>query len=226
MKNILFNQLNHSRRASFAAFSLALALATVLTGCKSSHAPDSTPPGATASAPPAAPPPPLGSNSMILQAGDNIKVSFPGAPALDAQAIIRVDGKISLPSIGELPAAGLTPTELEKNILRLADPQLVVKQVSVTVLSSAFEIYVSGAVARPGKLTTDRIITPLEAVIEAGLDYQRANLKNVQVIRKLDNGQTENYKLNLKRPLKGQDSEPFTLRQYDIIYVPERFNWF
>ncbi len=128
--------------------------------------------------------------------------------------------------IGELTAATLTPAELEKELLRVAGPQLVVKEVTVSVVSSAFEIYVSGAVLRPGKLVTDRMMSPLEAVMEAGIDYQKANLKNVQVIRKQENGPTQNFKLNLKQVLDGKGDEPFTLKQYDIIYVPERFSWF
>jgi polysaccharide export outer membrane protein len=230
MMHTLLDNFGCSRRSSLALLAAACTLAAILAGCKTQE--PSPPPAPVAATAPAAPPilpvvpAPGSSNSLILQPGDNIKVSFPGAPNLDAQTTIRVDGKISLPMIGELPAAGLTPSQLEKDLLRIADPQLVVKEVSVTVVSSSFEIYVSGAVLRPGKLVTDRVITPLEAVMEAGLDYQRANLRNVQVIRKLDNGQTENFKLNLKKPLKGQGSEPFALKQFDIIYVPERFNWF
>ncbi len=214
----LLGNFNRSRRACVAA----LALAVVLIGCKTQKPPATV--DTAASAPSVVST--SSSNSLTLQPGDNIKISFPGAPTLDAQTVVRVDGKISLPSIGELPAAGLTPSQLEKDLLRVADPQLVVKQVNVTVISSAFEVYVSGAVLRPGKLVTDRVLTPLEAVMEAGLDYQKANLKNVQIIRKLDDGQTENFKLNLKKPLEGAGSQPFALKQYDIIYVPERFSWF
>jgi hypothetical protein len=62
--------------------------------------------------------------------------------------------------------------------------------------------------------------------MDAGVDYQRANLKSVQIIRKMENGQTENFKVNLQKALKGEGSEPFPLKPFDIIYVPERFNWF
>ncbi len=167
-----------------------------------------------------------GTNSLVLHAGDTVKVSFPGAPMMDTIAEIRVDGKITLPMVNEIPAANMTPAELQKEILTLAGPQLVVKDVNVSVVSSGFEIYLEGAVLRPGKLVSDRVLTPLEALSDAGIDFQRANLKAIHIVRKAPNGQTENFKLNVKDAFYGNPSQIFVLKPYDIIYVPERFTWF
>jgi protein involved in polysaccharide export with SLBB domain len=215
MINKPLHQINRSLLTCGAAFVAGLVLLVALCGCESAKSPPSDASQQSAA-----------TNSLALHSGDTIKVSFPGAPNMDAQTTIRVDGKISLPMVGEVVAAGLTPGALEQELLRIAGPQLVVKQVSVSVVSSAFEIFVSGAVLRPGKIVTDRTLSPLEAVMDAGIDYQKANLKSVQIIRKLDNGQTENFKVNLQKALKGQSSEAVVLKPYDIIYVPERFNWF
>ncbi|HWD18129.1 MAG TPA: polysaccharide biosynthesis/export family protein [Verrucomicrobiae bacterium] len=196
----------------------------VVTGCETQ--PSGPPPWVTNHDQPSTAAAAASTNSLVLHPGDNIKVSFPGAPNMDAQTAIRLDGKINLPMIGELTAAGVTPKELEQDLLRVAGPQLVLKEVNVTVLSSAFDVYVSGAVLRPGKITSDRVLTPLQALMEAGVDYQKANLKAVEIVRKDDSGQSHNFKLNLKEVLKGEKSDSFTLKPYDIIYVPERFNWF
>jgi polysaccharide biosynthesis/export protein len=166
------------------------------------------------------------SSSMVLREGETIKIAFPGAPSLDSAQTIRVDGKITLSMVGEIKAAGLTPKELEAELLKAYGPQLVVKEVSVTVQSAVFEIYVTGAVLRPGKVISDRVETPLEAVIEAGLDHNKANLKKVMVIREGENGKTEHFKLNLDDVLKGKPTKPFILKPMDKIFVPEKFMWY
>lgn len=166
--------------------------------------------------------------ALILREGDVLRVTFPGAPNLDTQPQpIRRDGKITLPLIGEVNAVGMTPTELEKDLIKRYSTQLVSKEVTVTVVSSAYVVYVTGAVLRPGKIASDHPISALEAIMEAGgFDYGRANLKAVTVIRH-EGGETKKYELNLKTALKATGkNEPFYLKPADIVYVPERFTWF
>jgi polysaccharide export outer membrane protein len=164
---------------------------------------------------------------VVLREGDIVRISFPGAPNLNTLAAIRRDGKTSLPLIGEVQAAGLKPSELEAELIKLYGPQLQVKEVSVALETSAIPIYVNGSVLRPGKILSDRPITALEAIMEAGgFDHAKANLKEVTVIRRVASGQVEYHKLNLKRVLQGKQIEPFLLKASDIVYVPERFSWF
>jgi protein involved in polysaccharide export with SLBB domain len=163
---------------------------------------------------------------MVLHEGDIVRVTFPGATALNAPGqTIRRDGMISIPPLGEIKFAGLTTKEAEKAILDTYGSQLQIKEVSVMLESSSFGVYVTGKVLRPGKITSDRPLTVLEAVMEAGgPDYTKANLKKVTVIRN-ENGRTEHHVLNLKKVLDGQSGEQFKLKAADIIYVPERFTW-
>ena len=157
-----------------------------------------------------------------LHEGDVVKVSFPGAPSLDTTQQIRRDGKITLALIGDVQAAGLRPSELEKKIAALAAPQLVSKEVSVTVISSAFPIYVSGAVLHPGKVTADRPITVLQAIMDAGGFNDSANLKAVVVVRQ-EGGKTRNYTVNVQAVLTGKSTTPFYLKPSDSVYVPEHW---
>ncbi|MEO5801924.1 MAG: polysaccharide biosynthesis/export family protein [Verrucomicrobiota bacterium] len=166
------------------------------------------------------------STRLTLREGDVVKLTFPSAPTLNTSQVIRRDGKMSLQMIGEVNAAGRTPKELETEILNLYAPQLLTKEVSLTVESSTFPVFVTGAVLRPGKIVVDRPLTALEAVMEAGgFDHTKANIKAVNVIRQ-ENGQFKNYKVNLKLPLTGKASDPFNLKPSDIVFVPERFSWF
>jgi len=165
-------------------------------------------------------------NEIVLHEGDVVKVSFPGASQLDKSLPIRRDGRISLPIVGEFQAAGLTPSAMEAELVKLYASQLQTKEVRVSVESSSFAVYLTGAVLRPGKVISDRPITALEAIMEAGgFDYTKANLKRVKVIRH-ENSRTDHYTLNLKRVLNGKDTEQFSLKPGDIVYVPERFSWF
>ena len=166
------------------------------------------------------------SNAIILRAGDTIKVSFPGSPNLDTTAQIRRDGKISLPLVNEVDAAGLTPDQLQENLLALYSPQLSTKQLTVSVESSTFPVFVTGFVVHPGKVTSNHPLTALEAVMEAGgFDYTKANLKKVEVIRN-ESVNMKHFNLNLKEVMDGKDNKPFYLEPSDIIYVPERFSWY
>lgn len=161
---------------------------------------------------------------LVLRESDVLKISFPGAPTLDTVQQIRRDGKITLPDGSEMDAAGKTTGQLEKDLIDHYASQLVTKEVTVTVQSSTFPIFVTGAVVRPGKVLADRPMTVLEAVMEAGgFDYTKANLKAVKVIRQKPAG---SFTFDFKGLLQGEQPAPFYLRDSDIIYVPEKFLWF
>lgn len=161
-----------------------------------------------------------------IREGDVLKVSFPGAPNLDTTQTVRRDGRLTMPMGGEVVAAGMTPSGLEQELMKIYGSQLVTKEVSVTVVSSSFSVFVSGAVIRPGKVVSDHPITLLEAVMEAGgFDSAKADMRAV-VITRQEGGQYKNYTVDLKQVLQGTQNEPFYLKPSDVIYVPERFSWF
>lgn len=168
----------------------------------------------------------LSSDALVLREGDSLHIQFAGAPSFDSTQSIRRDGKITLNMVGEIKAAGLTPQGLEKELLKDYASQLVIKQVTVTVQSSVFTIFITGAINRPGILTSERVLTPIEALIEAGIDPIKSNLKSVAVIRERPNGVNERYRLNLSKILHGKPFPPFVLQPGDIVYVPEKFSWY
>ncbi|HLP77974.1 MAG TPA: polysaccharide biosynthesis/export family protein [Candidatus Paceibacterota bacterium] len=164
---------------------------------------------------------------LTLREGDTVQIDFPGAPNLNKVETIKRDGKISL-LVGEVTAAGKTIAQLQKELLELYKDQLVTKVVTVSLQSSQYPVYVTGAVGKPGRLTFDRPMTALETVMEAGVDVTRGNLKSVRVTRNVS-GKTEVFMLDLDRVLKGKSKDgelPFYVKPSDIIYVPEKFQWF
>ncbi|HWL17611.1 MAG TPA: polysaccharide biosynthesis/export family protein [Opitutus sp.] len=180
----------------------------------------------------ATPPPPDLPQSLqreaeqILHAGDVLKIAFPGAPNLDSTQQIRRDGKLNLPMVGEVVAADRTPADLQTELRGAYSKQLLSGDVTVTVVSSPFTVFVAGAVLRPGKIAPERAITALEAVMEAGgFDNAKANPRAVVVIRN-ERDTIRRVTLDLQALLDGRQSTPFYLKAYDIVYVPEKFSFF
>lgn len=182
-----------------------------------------------ATPPPAAPAPtPLTAAEpvQLLSPGDTVRIAFVASPNLDTTQQIRRDGRLNLPMIGEIRAAGLTPTSFESELRRLYADQLRTNDVTVTVASSSFTVFVTGAVIRPGRLNPDRAITALDAVMQAGgFDPAKADLRRVLVIRNR-NGHVERTQIDLRALLDGENRTPLYLESYDIVHVPERLVWF
>jgi polysaccharide export outer membrane protein len=166
-------------------------------------------------------------DGIVLRAGDSLKVSFPGSPNLDTAQPIRRDGKMVMPLVGEVEAAGLTPDALQAKLVKLYKSQLASSEIVVTVESSSFPVYVTGAVIHSGKINSDHPINALEAVMEAGgFEYNTANMKAVKVSR-MEKGEMKHYILNLKDALEGgKNNKPFYLKPNDIIFVPQRLQIF
>ena len=163
---------------------------------------------------------------IILREGDTVRISFPGSPNLDTTQQIRRDGKIQMSLVGEVDAAGLTPDALQDKLIKLYAPQIASKEINVSVLSSSFPVYVTGAVIHPGKIMSDHPITALGAIMESGgFDVNVANLKAVRIIRN-ESGVMKTHIVNLKEILDGKNVEPFYLKPEDIIYVTERLQIF
>ncbi len=163
---------------------------------------------------------------LTMREGDILKIGFPGTANLDTTQQIRRDGRINLPIIGEIKVTGMSPSDLEKQLIQLYATQLVSKEVTVTMVASNFTVFVTGAVLRPGKVTSDHPLTALEALLEAGgYDEAKANLKEVSIIRN-EEGRTKTYLVNLKEVLEGKGNDTFTLRPNDKMIVPTKFSWF
>lgn len=205
--------IHRPRRSRLAANVVTLALLLPLAGCQT---PPQPPPATAAQAP----------ATQVLRAGDVVRVAFPRAPGLDLTQQIRRDGRINLYLIGEVTAAGLTPAELETKLAAGYANEVVSRELRVTVVSSAFAVFVTGAVLRPGKLSAERTLTAFDAIMEAGgFDLTRADTRSVRIIRNQD-GHAVTYTFDARAVLEGRAGAPFHLQAYDTIFVPERFSWF
>ncbi len=164
------------------------------------------------------------SGAILLEAGDEIDISFIGAPELNGVQTIRRDGRISLPIVGDIVARGMTVDTLKHMLTTRYASHLQTKEITVVVRSQP-PVFVSGAVQSPGRIEMRRYMTALEAVMEAGgFDLDAADLKRVVVIRHLPSGRQE-HRLNLGAVLAGRGGESFYLQPNDIVHVPKRRPW-
>ena len=155
---------------------------------------------------------------VILASGDVVKLTFSAAPELNQSQKIRTDGKLSLPLVGEVDAAGKTVGQLQSELIQLYKSQLKTPEVTVSLEASVTSVTVSGAVHKPGKLAFERPTTVLQAIMEAGGPSEFGTLKRVRLMRVV-NGVYKSQVMDLHDLSK--EVKPFYVRDNDVIYVPQ-----
>ena len=134
---------------------------------------------------------------------------------------VRPDGKISLPLLNDVQAAGLTPTQLSEEITTdlkkfITDPQVTV---IVTQINSQ-RVYILGEMTRPGAYPLLPGMTVLQALSSAGGFTPFANMKKIYVLRN-EGGKQEKFPFNYKDVVKGKNAgENIVLKAGDQIVVP------
>jgi polysaccharide export outer membrane protein len=134
---------------------------------------------------------------------------------------VRPDGKISLPLLNDVQAAGLTAMELANNITEglkkfITNPQVTV---SVTEINSR-RVYVTGEVTKPGAFALLPNMTALQAITSAGGFTQFARTKKIYVLRN-ESGKQVKYPFNYNEVVSGKRPEDnITLQPGDTIVVP------
>jgi protein involved in polysaccharide export with SLBB domain len=163
---------------------------------------------------------PTAKTRVSLAAGDVIKLSFSGSPDFNQTQKIRADGKVSLPLVGEVTAAGKTLVDFQAELVRLYQSQLRNSEVIVTLESGITQVVVSGYIKKPSKLAFDRPTTVFQAIMEAGGADEYGNLARVHLIRVV-NGQQLTQVLDLRPALSGKAISALYVRDGDVIYVPQ-----
>ena len=134
---------------------------------------------------------------------------------------VRPDGRISLPLLNDVQAAGLTPTQLAGVIADglkkyITNPQVTV---GVTEINSR-RVYVTGEVTKPGAFPLQGNMTVLQALTSSGGFTQFAKTKGIYVLRTEDNKQVK-HPFNYKDVVKGKHPElNIVLQPGDVIVVP------
>ena len=145
---------------------------------------------------------------------------------LSREVIVRPDGKISLPLLGDIIAAGLTAQALSKQIADGLVEFMSTPTVSVQVKEiNSYHVFVVGEVSRPGKIPLKSFTSVIQGISLAGGFTTFASRNNVHVLRMVKNGQGEPRQVMIPVPytdiVKGRNLEAnFILKAGDVIVVP------
>ncbi len=156
----------------------------------------------------------------VIGSDDTLRISVWKEPDLNVTLPVRPDGKISLPLLNDVPAAGLTPMQLAASITEklkkyIADPRVTV----VVAAMNSRRIFVTGEVTHTGTMALLPHMTMLQALSSAGFT-QFANLKKIYILR-LENGRQVKLPFNYKDVVKGKHPEENILLQPgDTVVVP------
>lgn len=182
---------------------------------------------------PAQPEAGAGSGSTVLvesykmSVGDEVQVSVWKNPELSVVVPIRPDGKITVPLVGDVVAAGREPEELAADISsKLGN---YIKNPNVTVILGALQghqflsrIRVTGSVAADTSMPYQQGMTVLDAVLEAGSVDIYADANRTKVHRRTKDG-AESYDIRLMDIMEGGDmTTNILLLPGDVVSVPER----
>jgi polysaccharide export outer membrane protein len=159
------------------------------------------------------------SKDYRLVAGDKLRIEVYRDPQLSQNLQVRPDGKITLPLVGDLVAAGETPASLRDSLTTALREYINNPVVTVIVVEAQPQtISVMGEVNSPGVQPLKYPMSVIDALATAGGFKDFANTKNI-VIRRMTPTGVQTIKFNYKDAIKS-DSKPLYLQPGDVIIVP------
>lgn len=175
------------------------------------------PVAATEAAPPVRPQ----SSTYQIGTGDVLEVNVWREPEISQKLVVRPDGMISLPLVGDVTANGQTSEGLAQDITAKLKSYLTSPQVTIIVVEVRSKWYVTvGEVDKPGTYPLARPITVMEALSQVGGFREFAKTNKIYVLRQV-NGKTVRLAFHYNRVVKGKDSsENIEVHNGDTIVVP------
>ena len=180
----------------------------------------------TAAKPQASNPPPAAANAgapadYVIGPDDVLTIIVWREKDMSGEVAVRPDGKISLPLINDVQAAGLTPEQLRVQLTELVGK--VIEEPTVTVVVkdiNSRKVFITGQVTKPGPYPLIGPTTVLQLIAVAGGLTEFADTENITVLRN-DNGKPLSFRFNYKDVSKRKNLEQnLELRPGDTVVVP------
>jgi polysaccharide export outer membrane protein len=164
----------------------------------------------------------VGKDHYLIGNEDVLAINVWKEPDVSRMVPVRSDGKISLPLIGEVQAAGKTPKELENEIAKGLRDYISEPEVTVIVQESKSRRFsILGQVQRPGSYLLTGDMRVLDAIAMAGGFRDFAKVKNIRILRQQAEGKQTSLLFNYKDAVKGTNpGQNVELEPKDTIYVP------
>src|SRR5580698_77205 len=159
--------------------------------------------------------------NYVIGAQDVLDVSIWKEQDISRVVPVRPDGKISLPLLNDVQAAGLTPSQLAAEITESLKKYVTSPQVTVIVTTiNSQRVYILGEVTRPGAFPMLPGMTVMQGLSSAGGFTAFAKMKSIYVLRE-ESGKKVKYPFNYKEAINGKNSEQdIQLKAGDTIVVP------
>lgn len=161
-------------------------------------------------------------DSFVIGDDDVLSINVWKEPDVSRSIPVRSDGRISLPLVGELQAAGRTPLQLEKDITARLKNYISEPEVTVMVQQiNSQKFNILGQVAKPGSYSLTNGTTVLDAIATAGGFRDFAKQKDIYILRQNPNGSDSRIAFNYKDVIRGKHTEQnVKLEPRDTIIVP------
>ncbi len=161
-------------------------------------------------------------NTFVIGEDDQLSINVWKERDLSESVPVRSDGKISLPLIGDVQAAGKTPLQLEDDITARLRAYITQPEVTVMVMKiNSQKFNILGRVLKPGSYPLTSSMTVLDAIAVAGGFQDFAKQKSVYILRQGANGKETRLAFNYKEVIKGKHPDQnVKLQPHDTIVVP------
>jgi len=161
-------------------------------------------------------------DSFVIGNDDVLAINVWKEPDVSRSIPVRSDGKISLPLVGEVQAAGQTPLKLEQEIASRLQSYISQPEVTVIVQQiNSRKFNILGLVNKPGTYVLTNSATVLDAIAMAGGFRDFAKQKAIYVLRQNPDGRQTRIPFNYKEVVKGKNPEQnVVLQPRDTIIVP------
>lgn len=171
--------------------------------------------GNTAAADPGVPP------DYVIGADDVLTIVFWREKDMSGDVTVRPDGRITLPLINEVVAAGLTPEELRREVTTAADKLMEEPTVSVVVKEiRSRKVFITGQVSKPGPYPLTGPTTVMQLIATAGGVLEYADEKNISIMR-TENGRAVSLRFNYNDVKRRRNlGQNIALKPGDTIVVP------
>jgi polysaccharide biosynthesis/export protein len=160
--------------------------------------------------------------TYIIGDDDVLSINVWNEKDISRSVPVRSDGKISLPLVGEIQAAGRTPFQLEQDITARLRNYITAPTVAVMVEKiNSKKFNILGEVVRPGSYSTALAGTVVDAIALAGGFRDFAKKKDIYILRQAPDGKQARIRFNYTKFIKGKNlAQNINLEPHDTIIVP------
>ena len=157
----------------------------------------------------------------VIGPEDVLAIVFWRDKEMSSEVVVRPDGRISLPLLNDLTAAGYTPDQLRAVLVKEASKYLEDANATVVVKEiHSRKVFVTGQVGKPGSYPLVGELNVLQMIAHSGGLLEYADSKNIVIVRS-EQGQEHRFKFNYKDVVKGKNvAQNISLRPGDTIIVP------